>query len=59
MSADKTTRRNVVFGPDLWERIQEAAANEGAAQKRPMSLSEWIRDACERKLAAQHKGERR
>lgn len=41
---------NVYIPDELWQRIREAAATEGARQGRTVSMSEWLRDAAERKL---------
>jgi len=37
------TRRNLVIPDDLYTQIQKAAADEGARQGRPVSVSEWVR----------------
>lgn len=55
MSAADATRRNIYFPDDLWERIEAAAADEGAKRKRPMSVAEWVRNACEKELRRQER----
>ena len=59
MTDPETTRRNIAFPGDLWDRIAKARGQHMAETGEQVSQAEWIRDACERKLAAQHKGERR
>ena len=46
------TRHNISVPNELWARLQRAAANEGAARGRPMSVSEFIRLACEQRMGA-------
>ena len=43
-------RRYIFLPDDLWKRIQQAAANEGAKRGKPVSASEWIREACEERM---------
>lgn len=51
-----TTRRNITFPDSLWERIQAAAMDETVRTREHVTASEWIRDACERKLAQRTEG---
>ena len=56
MTADKTTRRNIAFPGDLWDRIAKARGQHMAETGEQVSQAEWIRDACERKLAQRTEG---
>jgi len=50
-------RRNLYIPDDLYERIQRAAAEEGARRGQPMSVSEWLREAAEEKIERQRERE--
>ena len=56
MTDTETTRRNIAFPGDLWSRIARAVGQEMAETGEPVSQAEWIRDACERKLAQRTEG---
>jgi len=45
------TRRNLYIPDALWERIQRAAMEEGLRRGSPLSASEWVREACEKRLS--------
>lgn len=49
------TRRNITFPDDLWERIVKAAAQEQAHTGIRVPTAEWIRTACEERLAREQK----
>ena len=51
-----TTRRNIAFPGDLWDRIAKARGQTMAETGEQVSQAEWIRDACERKLAQRTEG---
>ena len=46
----EATRRTISFPGDLYDRVQQAAATEGAVTGRPISVSEWLRMAAEEKM---------
>ena len=43
-------RYSITMPPELWGRIQQAAAKAGAERGKPMPVSEWIRTAVLEKL---------
>lgn len=44
-------KRRCLWIPDeLWERIQKAAAQQGAKEGKPVAVAEWIRQAIEKAL---------
>ena len=43
-------RYTIKMPPDLWARIQQAAAKAGAERGKPMPVSEWLRSAALEKL---------
>lgn len=49
----KMETKSFAMPPDLWTRANQAALTEGAETGERISLSAWIRDAMERKLADQ------
>jgi hypothetical protein len=49
------TRRNIYFPDDLWQRITRAAGRKQAEKGESYSLSDWIRDACEKELKRQER----
>ena len=55
MSEPTSTRRNIYMDDDLHRRIQQAALREGVERGEPVSVSEWIREACEARLDVQPK----
>lgn len=45
------TRRNIMMSDDLWRAAQLAAIRESVKRGESVSVSEWVRDAMETKLA--------
>ena len=50
MTVTDKHRHNVSMPPELWQRVKQAAADEGAKQGRPMSISAWLRSLVLAKL---------
>ena len=46
-------RHNIYIPPDLWARMQKAAAEAGARMGRTVSVSEWLRMAAEKAMERQ------
>ena len=57
MTPDNATRRNIYFPDDLWQRITKAAGKEQARTGEAVTVSEWVRQACEDRLTRNTKGE--
>ena len=53
MTDPDTTRRNIAFPGTLWQRIARAAGEQQATTGNRVTLSEWIREACEKELKRQ------
>ena len=49
----KMEKKTFAMPPDLWSRANQAALRDSAKAGKRISLSAWIRDAMERKLAEQ------
>jgi len=46
-----TSRRQIVFPDDLYAEVVRAAAREQAATGETVSVAEWVREACRKRLA--------
>lgn len=49
MSSD-ASRKSIWFPPELWAEVEAAAAREGAAEGKPVTVSEFIRRACRERI---------
>ena len=49
-----TTRRNISMPDDLWGRAVKATLEASVKAGRPISVSEWIREAMEKKLTKEN-----
>lgn len=45
-----TSRRQIVFSDDLYAEVVRAAAREQAEKGVSVSVAEWVREACRRRL---------
>lgn len=45
------TRHNLSISDELWAKVQQAAIDEAARERKPVSVSEWIRGAILKRLA--------
>ena len=53
MSESAMTRRNLYLPDDLWERVRQAAREESVKRECDVSVSEWVREAMEKRLEAE------
>ena len=44
------TRHNLSISDELWARVQQAAIDEATKTRKPMSISQWIRNAIQQHL---------
>ena len=51
------TRHNLSISDELWAKVQLAAIQEAVKRGRPISVSEWIRDAIHRRLGDKTTGD--